>query len=118
MYSLLAGKSEYIRKYNRRYNSLNSDMLALFQSDAAAQTLKAAKIKADSYAKQHKFRDYQTKKIERSYQRALSDLKWVKETNGELVFKQTFIGNLLDRLFFILMFGVIILVIRDVTARF
>ena len=87
-------------------------MVAFFQSEPAAATLEAAKMRADDFAKEHKFRKFRKKKIEESYRRAIRDLNWVKDTNGVVPFKNTFFGSLLRSLLMIFGIAVPVLFIR------
>ena len=99
MFFLLGDERDYAKSYHKGHISTKADMVAFFQSDSAKSTLDAAKIRADDFAKTHKFLTSRKKNIEQSYRRALRDLNWVKKTNGVVPFKNTLLGSLLSLLF-------------------
>ena len=112
MYALLGGERNYAKSHHKGRISTKADMVAFFQSEPAAATLEAAKMRADDFAKEHKFRKFRKKKIEESYRRAIRDLYWVKKTNGVVPFKNTFFGSLLRSLLMIFGIAVPVLFIR------
>ncbi len=118
MYLLLGGERNYAKSEHKGHITPKAEMVAVFQPDSAAATLDAAKVRADDFAKTHKFRSYRKKDIEQSYARAVRDLNWVKDTNGVVPFKNTFFGSLLNMLFMpLLILSPLILIRRFVGSR-
>jgi len=88
MYFFLAGHPTFVRQRDARHGDtrlpfFENKFLPIFQTEISLETLESAHQSALSFAKENNFRRYDIKKIERSYNRAVSDFYYVQDTGGE-----------------------------------
>ena len=83
MHFFLGGKTRYVRGDKATLPGFHTDMLLAMKNPSLFETLEAAKIAADDFAKTHKFRKSRKRKIDRAYGSALYNFKYVQRTGGE-----------------------------------
>ena len=113
-YFFLAGKTEFVRKRDVRHGDFRlpffkNRFLPTFKTDISLKLLKNSHKKAQDFAKENKFKPYQIKKIDRSYNIAVSDFNYVQETGGEW-----YKSNISSRILYYLMFFFLIMILRSI----
>jgi len=117
MYFFLSGKSSYVRNRDARHGDtrlpfIKNTFLPIFQTEISLELLEKAHQDALNFAKDNNFRSSQMKKIDRSYNIAVSDFHYVQETGGEWHKSAT-----LSRLSYYFLFFVLMMVISSVARR-
>ncbi|WP_427453971.1 tetratricopeptide repeat protein [Litorimonas sp. WD9-15] len=116
MYFFLREQSTFVRERDPRHGDtrlpfFKNKFLSVFQTEISLETLEHAYRQAVDFAEDHNFRQSKFEKIERSYNIAVSDFHYVKETGGEW-----YKSDLLSKLSIYFLFFIMVLTIRTVTS--